>query len=978
MDCTELKICTFNCCSLRKNIDLVRELTSCHFDIIALQETFVVEEKIGQLDFIDENYECIGVGATYSEKVLTAGAGRPEGGMALLWKKNSHFKVNRVLLETNFMIFDIAVGSFNILLINVYMNSDVWEVITLEKYLQTLSSLESIIEDMDFDSIYFVGDFNADPISGRAWQNLSHFMVTNSLKCFDVETLPRETFTFLNYGNSVGRWLDHIVGRTHADIAIENINILHDVVGSDHRPVEFKLVVRSKCNFSEDAQPNDSKATDRHLNWNNLSSREFEKINYSVDSNLKGFRDHTVFNCSVLGCHDRDHLQQLKCLLFKLINAVSVGSREFEKSILKLNKFKVIPGWNRNVKNFHKAARECYLKWLTGGKQVNTVDHDDMLRTRQDFKNALSSCKMNEHKETCQSIVENLINKNHRQFWKEVKKQKGVKKSTNIINGKNNDGEIAEVFAEAFLAGQGDSTRAEVEFMKKFKEKWLSCRKMHVRISVPTLRRIILSLNSGVGHDGIHSIFLKNASDEFLADLVYLLNAFFIHCYLPGEVLKGTLNPYVKDVKGNITDASNYRPVMQSSCILKIFEKHILDVLSEKVFFNHRQYGFRRCVSTTDTCFILKEIMFSYSQCKKSGVATFIDLSKAFDKVNHFVLGEKLLEKDVPIDIVFILMHYLRNQQAKVNWKSASSRYARIESGVRQGGILSPFLFKFYIDDIIQNISLMREGCTLGIVKVNILVYADDIVLMSESMEEMDILYKQLRDYIEEHRLCINKRKTKCLYFGNKKYANDNQNTIEFAGDQLEIVKSYKYLGHIIEGNLSDMNDVDFRLAKFYASFNSVIRNFKHTDINTLLLLFNSYCKPVYGIALWNNRVTFSRCKFKAFEVAYSNAFKRMRGVPLYASNHITAELCNQLLFRHHIALIQAQYCSRLCNSKDFIINMNLPFLKRGYFFNHLNSIFKDVYAVDVSSHALDIVVARIGWVQKHEPRRGPCLFYAA
>ena len=149
----------------------------------------------------------------------------------------------------------------------------------------------------------------------------------------------------------------------------------------------------------------------------------------------------------------------------------------------------------------------------------------------------------------------------------------------------------------------------------------------------------------------------------------------------------------------------------------------------------------------------------------------------------------------------------------------------------------------------------------------------------------------------------------------------------------MEIVRSYKYLGHVIEGDLSDISDLDFRLPKFYASFNSVIRNFKHTDINTLLLLFNSYCKPVYGLALWNDKKTFSRCKFKAFEVAYSNALKRMKGFPSYASNHTTAELCSQLLFRHHIALLQAQYYFRLCKSQDFIINMNLPFLKRGYFF---------------------------------------------
>ena len=182
----------------------------------------------------------------------------------------------------------------------------------------------------------------------------------------------------------------------------------------------------------------------------------------------------------------------------------------------------------------------------------------------------------------------------------------------------------------------------------------------------------------------------------------------------------------------------------------------------------------------------------------------------------------------------------------------------------------------------------------------------------------------------------------------------------------------------MIAGDLSDMDDVEFRLNKFYGSFNSVLRNFKHVDVNTFLFLFNSYCKPVYGLILWNNKATFSRCKFKAFEVAYSKSFKRIIGVPSYASNHITADLCSQLLLRHHIALLQANYYHRLCNSNSFIIRMNLPFLKRGYFVGYLNNLFKNVYGIDVSCHAPDTLASRITWVQKHETRRGPCLFYSA
>ena len=122
----------------------------------------------------------------------------------------------------------------------------------------------------------------------------------------------------------------------------------------------------------------------------------------------------------------------------------------------------------------------------------------------------------------------------------------------------------------------------EQEFLNDFREKWKSGRKMYVKISVVTLKKLILDLKSGMGHDGIHAIFLKKADDLFLDILARFYNSCFSHCYIPFELLKGVINPTIKDLKGNITEASNYRPVMQSSCLLKLFEIHLLNILSEK------------------------------------------------------------------------------------------------------------------------------------------------------------------------------------------------------------------------------------------------------------------------------------------------------------------------------------------------------------------------------------------------------------
>ena len=223
-------------------------------------------------------------------------------------------------------------------------------------------------------------------------------------------------------------------------------------------------------------------------------------------------------------------------------------------------------------------------------------------------------------------------------------------------------------------------------------------------------------------------------------------------------------------------------------------------------------------------------------------------------------------------------MFYLRNQYAKVVWREASSNYFIMETGVRQGGILSPFLFKFYIDSIIEDISVMREGCNLGITKVNILAYADDIVLIAGSERDMELLYSKLCQLFSSNKLNINKNKTKCLIF-NTSTTKVHPTIMKLGENELEDVNCYKYLGHLIEGTLQDTKDIEFRLNKFYSCTNSVLRNFKYLDMNTTLFLFESYCMPVYGLSLWNNKGTFNKAIFKTFETAYSNTQKRIIGV---------------------------------------------------------------------------------------------------
>ena len=408
----ELKLCTFNWCSLWKNIDIVRELTNNKYDIILLQETFVTEDKIGMLDFIDERYECIGVPAIYSEKVLTSNAGRPEGGMAIMWRTASTLKVKKIIFENNFMIFNLTAGNTSIVIVNVYMNSDLWDVETLNKYLESLSKLEDILEGTAFDSTYFVGDFNADPTSGRAWRNLKNFIERNSLKCFDVEALPPGSHTFVGYGNSTTRWLDHVVGRQVPVSQIHKIRILYELIGSDHLPMEFYLKIDNVDVNEMEVEPNFHNDF-YFLNWDYIRPAELKEMNRKINCKLRTFHDNPVLHCNRIGCRDKTHLRKIDDIYSNIVIVIRESAERFKRRTIRKDRFKIIPGWNRNVKSLYSLARDCYLEWVAAGRLLNTPQHENMKSSRKIFKAALKNCKLNEHEEICKSITESFQQKKY-------------------------------------------------------------------------------------------------------------------------------------------------------------------------------------------------------------------------------------------------------------------------------------------------------------------------------------------------------------------------------------------------------------------------------------------------------------------------------------------------------------------------------------------------------------------------------------
>ena len=268
-------------------------------------------------------------------------------------------------------------------------------------------------------------------------------------------------------------------------------------------------------------------------------------------------------------------------------------------------------------------------------------------------------------------------------------------------------------------------------------------------------------------------------------------------------------------------------------------------------------------------------------------------------------------------------------------------------------------------------------GCRLGLLRINILAYADDLVLISDSQDNLAKLYGILHERMQQLHLSINKIKSKAMIF---KQSNRSDGTTELMmGDDIfEVVSQYKYLGHILEDNLQDIKDIELRLNSFYGKFNWVFRNFKNTSLDVLTFLFNAYCTPDYGLPLWYLDELLKKQAFKTFQVAYNNAIKRMLGVPISSSSHAAAEACNILLLNHHSIFAQTRFYKRILRSNNSVLRILYYNLLEGFIYKSLSKQFDQKYSCKIRENGIDILKARIFWVQRHEDRTGRQLNFIA
>ena len=305
---------------------------------------------------------------------------------------------------------------------------------------------------------------------------------------------------------------------------------------------------------------------------------------------------------------------------------------------------------------------------------------------------------------------------------------------------------------------------------------------------------------------------------------------------------------------GDPHSAANYRPISILPIMSKVLEKlaveQLIYHLNSNQLLHPMQHGFRSNHSTeTATVYFIERVK---SLMDRGGVvgAVFLDLRKAFDTVNHNILQSKFDQFNFSSSASSWFKSYLSTRTQCVKINNVLSDFKNLSTGVPQGSILGPLLFSLYINDLPS----VCQDC-------EVLMYADDTVICGWGKNNVEVAARltkvmvDVSDWLNKCCLQLNTSKTVAMFFS--KTSKSHTEPDVFISDQrIKIVKEYKYLGILIDNQLTFKKHVKkictnlkFTLANFRHLRNHMSTEAAKMYMFSLILSHINYCLPTWSTA---------------------------------------------------------------------------------------------------------------------------------
>ena len=361
-----------------------------------------------------------------------------------------------------------------------------------------------------------------------------------------------------------------------------------------------------------------------------------------------------------------------------------------------------------------------------------------------------------------------------------------------------------------------------------------------------------LNCKTSFGYDGLSTKLLKQLEPILSGPISLIVNQSLKTGIFPDKLKLAKITPIFK--KGNKHICENYRPISVLPAISKIFEKVVHDQIysyfTQHNYFSNNQYGFRKYHSTEHTVLEVIDRATSELDSGNSAVAIFIDLSKAFDTLNHNILIEKLHYYGINNLELSWFSSYLSNRSQYVEIDHVKSNYSFSSIGIPQGSILGPLLFNIYVNDLQNSTKYFK-----------FIMYADDTTLYSRNFPANDTINREFHkvfNWFCVNKLSLNIDKTKFMIFHNR-----NKNITQLIPEisindhTISRVTKFNFLGIVIDENLNWNSHLDKICFKISRAIGTLHRLKCTLPSHILKILYNSLILPhcTYGILSWGSNV---------------------------------------------------------------------------------------------------------------------------
>ena len=356
-----------------------------------------------------------------------------------------------------------------------------------------------------------------------------------------------------------------------------------------------------------------------------------------------------------------------------------------------------------------------------------------------------------------------------------------------------------------------------------------------------------LDINKATGSEGIPVRLLKVTADQIEPSLTMLFNKSLWLGIFPGDRKLANIVPIFKKGKRNFV--ANYRAISLLPVISKVLERCVLAGLRHHMshLISREQHGFlagRSCLTRLTS--VLHYIGGQLDAGKQIDII-YLDMSKAFDKVDHTKLLGRLHQYGITGKLHDWFRSYLQGRKQQVTVLGATSRELPVTSGVPQGSLLGPILFLLFVDDLPNTVKTLRVAC-----------YADDTKIFKsiDSITDCNALQSDLNDLVswsESSGLIFNQSKCKYQCITRKK--SPIQPTYIINETPLESCDTEKDLGVWVSSNLTSDKQVTEQCAKANKLLGFVRRASRYIQsIQTRRTLYLSIvrCHLGYATQVWS------------------------------------------------------------------------------------------------------------------------------